>query len=123
MGEHVLSVAEVVEGCKFVDGIARSNYPVDIHSPTGEGYVIHRLLKGEFYEVPYRCLVPRSVDNLLIGSRCVSATHEAHASLRVMPVVAGIGEAAGVASAWAAREEVSPRELDGAGLKRVILGK
>ena len=122
MGEYVLNVAEVIEGCKFDDGIARSRYPVDIHSPTGEGTVIQRLPPGEYYEVPYRCLVPQGVDNLLIGSRCISATHEAHSSLRVMPVVAGIGEAAGVAAAWAAREGVTPREIDGARLKAAILG-
>jgi hypothetical protein len=121
MGEYVLTVDDVLEAAKFDDGIARSRYPVDIHSPTGEGTVIQRLPPGEFYEVPYRCLVPRNVDNLLIGSRCISATHEAHSSLRVMPVVAGIGEAAGVAAAWAARDQVSPRQIDGARLKAVIL--
>ena len=89
------TVDDVLEAVKFDDGIARSRYPVDIHSPTGEGTVIQRLPPGEYYEVPYRCLLPQNVDNLLIGSRCVSSTHEAHSSLRVMPVVAGIGEAAG----------------------------
>ena len=122
MGEYMLDVSEVIEAAKFEDGIARSRYPVDIHSPTGEGTVIRRLPPGEYYEVPYRCLVPKNVDNLLIGSRCISATHEAHSSLRVMPVVAGIGEAAGVAAAWAAREGMSPREVDGTKLKAAILG-
>jgi len=122
LGQYVLTMGEVVEGCKFPDGIARSNYPVDIHSPTGEGTLIRRLPPGEFYEVPYRCLAPRGVDNLLIGSRCISATHEAHASLRVMPVVAGIGEAAGIAAAWAARDGVLPGEIDGTRLKEAVLG-
>ena len=66
--------------------------------------------------------MPQNVDNLVIGSRCISATHEAHSSLRVMPVVAGIGEAAGVAAAWAAREGILPREIDGARLKGAVLG-
>ena len=123
MGGYVLDVSEVIEAAKFEDGIARSRYPVDIHSPTGEGTVIRRLPPGEFYEIPYRCLVPQNVDNLVIGSRCVSATHEAHSSLRVMPVVAGIGEAAGVAAAWAAREGITPRQVDGAKLKTAILGQ
>jgi hypothetical protein len=120
MGEYVLTAGEVVEACKFADGIARSNYPIDIHNPTGEGTVIQRPPPGEFYEVPYRCLVPQGVDNLLIGSRCISATHEAHASLRIMPVVAGIGEAAGIAAAWAVRERILPREVDGARLKAAM---
>jgi hypothetical protein len=122
MGAYTLTVDDVLEASKFADGIARSNYPVDIHSPTGEGTVIQRLAAGEFYEIPYRCLVPQNVDNLVIGSRCISSTHEAHSSLRVMPVVAGIGEAAGTAAAWAAREGIAPLEIDGVRLKRAILG-
>jgi hypothetical protein len=121
MGEYVLTAGEVVEACRFEDGIARSNYPIDIHNPTGEGTVIQRLPPGEFYEVPYRCLVPKGVDNLLVGSRCISATHEAHASLRIMPVVAAIGEAAGIAAAWAVQEGILPREIDGARLRAAML--
>jgi hypothetical protein len=123
MGLYTIDVDDVLEAAKFDDGIARSRYPVDIHSPTGEGTVIQRLPPGEFYEVPYRCLVPREVDNLLIGSRCISSTHEAHSSLRVMPVVAGIGEAAGVAAAWAVRQGIPPRAIDGVKLKEAILGE
>jgi hypothetical protein len=122
MGDYVITVDDVLEAVKFDDGIARSRYPVDIHSPTGEGTVIQRLPPGEFYEVPYRCLVPKNVDNLLIGSRCVSSTHEAHSSLRVMPVVAGIGEAAGIAAAWAAQQEITPRQVDGIKLKAAVFG-
>jgi hypothetical protein len=122
MGEYVITVDDVLEAVKFEDGIARSRYPVDIHSPTGEGTVIQHLPPGEFYEVPYRCLVPLNVDNLLIGSRCISSTHEAHSSLRVMPVVAGIGEAAGIAAAWAARQAISPRQVDGVKLKAAVFG-
>jgi hypothetical protein len=120
MGEYTLTMGEVIEGCKFPDGIARSNYPVDIHNPDGEGTVIHRLQPGETYEIPYRCLVPREIENLLIGSRCISATHEAHSSLRVMPVVAGIGEAAGIAAAWAAQQRILPRQIDGKKLKAAM---
>jgi hypothetical protein len=122
MGGYVLTVDDVLEAVKFPDGIARSRYPVDIHSPTGEGTVIQRLPPGEFYEVPYRCLVPQQVDNLLIGARCISSTHEAHSSLRVMPVVAGIGEAAGVAAAWAARRGIAPSQIDGTKVKAAVLG-
>ncbi len=122
MGQYVLDVDDVLEAARFEDGIARSNYPVDIHSPTGEGTVLQHLPPGEFYEIPYRCLVPQGVDNLLIGARCISATHEAHSSLRVMPVVAGIGEAAGIAAAWAAREGIAPKEIDGVRLSKRVLG-
>ena len=71
--------------------------------------------------MPYRSLVPQNVDNLIVGSRCISATHEAHSSMRVMPVVAGLGEGAGIAAAWAARDGVTPREIDGIKLKAAVL--
>ena len=53
-------------------------------------------------------------------SRCISATHEAHSSLRVMPVDAGIGEAAGIAAAWASLRYLPPRQIDGKELKARI---
>ena len=120
LGKYKLTMSEVIEGCKYPDGIARSNYPIDIHNPDGEGTSIHHLQPGDYYEVPYRCLVPKDIKNLIVGSRCISATHEAHSSLRVMPVVAGIGEAAGLAVAWAVKQGILPSRIDGKKLKASI---
>lgn len=122
MGQYVLGEADVLAARKFEDGISRSTYPIDIHNPTGEGTVIKRVPKGDYYEIPYRCLVPGTPDNLLVGSRCISSTHEAHSSLRVMPVVAGIGEAAGTAAAMTVAKRCAPREVSGAKLKELVLG-
>ena len=121
IGMYVLTADELLAGTKFEDGIARSVYPVDIHNPSGTGTVLQRLPEGEFYEIPYLCLVPRGPDNLLIGSRCISSTHEAHSSLRVIPVVAGIGEAAGIAAAWSAQRELPVSELDGREIRTALL--
>jgi len=122
MGGYVLSGEDVLRGAKFPDGIARSNYPLDIHNPAGTGTIIKGVPKGDYYEVPFRCLVPRRTENLLIGSRCISSTHEAHSSFRVMPVVAGIGEAAGAAAAQMASRGIPNHRVDGTALKRKILG-
>jgi hypothetical protein len=122
MGGYVLTEGDVLKAAKFDDGIARSNYPVDIHNPAGTGTIIKDVPKGDYYEIPYRCLVPRGVDNLIVGSRCISATHEAHSSMRVMPVVAGLGEAAGAAAAACAKSGSAPAAVDGRALKREILG-
>jgi len=113
LGQYILTAEEILAGNKFADGIARSVYPVDIHNPAGTGTVIKHLPDGEYYEVPFRCLVPRGMHNLLIGSRCISATHEAHSSLRVMPVVAGIGEAAGIAAALCVQRGLDVHQVDG----------
>jgi hypothetical protein len=120
MGSYVLTAEEILAGAKFADGIARSVYPVDIHNPAGTGTVLKHLPDDAYYEIPFRCLVPRGTHNLLIGSRCISATHEAHSSLRVMPVVSGIGEAAGTAAAWCAQRDIYADEIDGREVKKIL---
>lgn len=124
MGPYVITEEDMVQCRKYEDGIARNNFPIDVHCPTGttSGRFDH-LPKGEYYEIPYRCIVPNGVDNLLIGSRCVSSTHEAHASLRIMPTVCGMGEAAGMAAAKCAKEGCKPAEVDGREMKEMVLGE
>ena len=112
MGEYVLTGDDVLAARKFSDGIARGCYPMDIHSPEGTGTVIKELPPGQTYDVPYRCLCPRGFDNLLVAGRPISADHYAHSSLRVMPIAAAIGEAAGVAAARAAHQRQPVGDID-----------
>jgi len=119
-GDYALTEDDVLGARKFLDGIARSNYPVDIHSPTGAGTVIRAVPEGDYYEIPYRCLLPLEIDNLLVAGRCISATHEAQASLRIMPTCFAMGEAAGVAAAMAAQRGVSLRELPAEELRQAL---
>jgi hypothetical protein len=110
-GEYTLTGDDVVQARKFPDGIARCNYPIDIHSPTGAGTVIREVPEGDWYDIPYRCLLPEGIDNLLVAGRCVSATHEGQSSLRVMPQCFAMGQAAGTAAAAAGQRGCAPREL------------
>jgi hypothetical protein len=112
MAECVLTVDDVVSARKFPDAIACSSYPVDIHNPAGTGTVIREVPEGDWYEIPYRTIVPAGMSNLIMASRSISATHEAHSSLRVMPVVSAIGQAAGTAAAMAASGGVNPAVVD-----------
>ncbi len=64
------------------------------------------------YDIPYRCLVPLAVDNLLLAGRCISGTHRAHASYRVMTICMAMGQAAGIAAARCSLVGIDPRELD-----------
>ena len=66
---------------------------------------------GEWYEIPYRCLIPRGMNNLLVAGRCISSTHEAQASYRIMPYCAEIGQAAGIASAVAKQSGFDVRSV------------
>lgn len=111
VGEYQLDAADVLNARKFDDAIARGAYPVDIHNPAGSGTVLKRLPPGEAYDIPLRCLIPQSAQNLLVAGRCISGTHEAHSSYRVMPIVMATGQAAGVCAALAARHGAAPREV------------
>ena len=111
LGDYQLTADDVLAARKFDDAIARGAYPIDIHNPTGSGTVLKRLPPGEAYDIPLRCLMPRGTDGLIVAGRCISGTHEAHSSYRVMPIVMATGQAAGVCAALAARRGVLPRAL------------
>jgi hypothetical protein len=120
-GEYLLTADDVLSARKFGDAIARGAYPLDIHSPTGSGTVLKRLPPGEAYDIPLRCLMPRATDGLLVAGRCISGTHEAHSSYRVMPIVMATGQAAGVCAAMAARRGVTPRQIEVKEVQRELL--
>jgi hypothetical protein len=111
LGDYKLTAEDVLGAQKFDDGIARGAYPVDIHNPKGSGTVLKRLPPGEAYDIPLRCLLPQRTENVLVAGRCISGTHEAHSSYRVMPISMATGQAAGVCAALAARRGTTPRSL------------
>ncbi len=113
LGRAYITRADFVACTKFRDAIARVSYPIDIHSPTGEGTEHLNVPEGEFYEIPYGCIVPRDCDNLTVGGRPISVDHAIHSSMRVMPPACSVGQAAGVAAALAAQRGVKPADLDG----------
>ncbi|MGE5587983.1 MAG: FAD-dependent oxidoreductase [Clostridia bacterium] len=114
VGEYVLSEDDILSGREFVDGIARGAFPIDIHSPDGHGLVAKRIDGGVSYSIPYRSLVPAELDGVLVAGRCISTTHEAHASTRVMPTCFATGQAAGTAAALAVLHGTEPRRVPAA---------
>ena len=96
-GVHILTAEELKDCTKFEDSIALGNYDIDIHNPSGSGTSHYYFKDGEFYTIPYRSLLPKEFDNMLVAGRCISATHEAQASVRIMPICCCMGEAAGTA--------------------------
>ncbi|MDY5626118.1 MAG: FAD-dependent oxidoreductase, partial [Clostridia bacterium] len=97
------------------------NYDIDIHNPEGSGTSHYFFKEGEFYTIPYRCLVPKEIKNLLVTGRCISATHEAQASIRIMPIVCCLGEAAGSAAALAFNENSSMADIDVEKLRKILI--
>jgi len=122
IGEYVLTKEDVIEGRRFPDVVAKGSHPADIHSPEDPKMVIHIHVKdGGSYDVPYRCLVPKKVDNLLVAGRCASASHEAMGSARVVGSCMAMGQAAGTAAALCVVDHVVPRGLDVEGLQRRLV--
>lgn len=111
MGGHLLTGDEVLGGAKFKDGIGVCAWPIEIVDPV-KGRKFVYLKDGDFYTIPYRCLIPQKVENLLMAGRFVSCTHEAQASARVMGPAVVMGQAIGTAAALSIKKGVSPRDLD-----------
>lgn len=104
--EYTLSGNDVLEGRTFRDSIAMAANPVISYF----GY--RRFLTHEGYDIPYRCLLPKQTENLLVAGRCISSDQIAYESWRAMAHIFAIGEAAGVAAAISARNGVTPRNVD-----------
>jgi hypothetical protein len=105
---------------KFADGIARVQYDIDIHNPDGSGTEIETMPPDEWYEIPYGCLVPEAISNLLIAGRPISVDHAIHSSSRVMPPAISIGQAAGMAAAMAVKKGCQPDLLDGSRVRSAL---
>lgn len=119
-GDYLLTAEDVLGARRFPDAVARAAYPIDIHNPEGPGTVLRPLPSGEAYDIPLRCLLPRDVERLLVAGRCISGTHEAHSSYRVMPVSMATGQAAGVCAALASRSGRVPREVQAPDVQREL---
>jgi len=113
-GEYRLTAEDAISGRPFEDAIAISPCPI-IHY-----YGYRRYLEHEGYEIPYRCLVPVQVENLLLAGRCISSDQEPYESHRAMVPMMAIGQAAGAAAALSAAQGASPRELDAQAVRALL---
>jgi glycine/D-amino acid oxidase-like deaminating enzyme len=121
MGEYRLTADDLLGARKFDDVVARGSYPLDVHNPTGKGTWLQKLPPGEAYDIPLRALIPKGLDQLLVAGRCISGTHEAQSSYRVMPIAMATGQAAGVCAALAARRALPVREVPVADVQAELL--
>jgi hypothetical protein len=121
IGEYRLDAQDILNARKFDDAIARGAYPIDIHNPAGSGTLLRRLPPGEAYDIPLRCLLPQKAQNLIVAGRCLSGSHEAHSSYRVMPIVMATGQAAGVCAALAAQRGTTPQTVPPADVQLELL--
>ena len=116
-GMYTLNEEDILTARVFDDWVVRgAHFNFDVHNLTGAGLdktgVQHKWTQPKGYTIPYGCLIPAKTNGLLLAGRCISGTHIAHSNFRVMPICCGIGEAAGVAAAIAAKAGIEPRDVD-----------
>jgi len=118
VGEYTLTETDVVYGTTFPDVVVQNDFPIDLHMPEGKG--MEGRLTESRHQIPYRCLVPKSRDGLLVAGRCVSATREAMGAIRLTAPAMAMGQAAGTAAALAVRTGCQPRHVDTARLQEEL---
>lgn len=124
LGEYVLNIDDLRMARRFDDVVVhKAHFVVDIHNPTGGGQAYGVAEKVEPYDIPWRCLIPQKIDNLILAGRCISGTHEAMASYRVMSICMAMGEAAGIAAALCAGRKVVPRNLEAKWIQKALKKK
>ena len=128
-GRFHLTLEHCMTGTHFPDDIVWYDYPVDVHNTSRNAKSFGKFVrdfdtltlpKGSSYGIPYRCLLPLGLDNLLVAGRALSADRFAQGSARPMPACYAIGQACGTAAALAARLGISPVKLDVHVLRRAL---
>jgi glycine/D-amino acid oxidase-like deaminating enzyme len=117
-GVATLGNADIVAARKTPGAIARSPWPVELH--TGDKPRLSWLMR-DYYEIPWDCLVPRRGEGVIVAGRCLSAEHEAMASARVTAQCFAYGQAAGLAAAIAVKDRIAPRTIGGAALRAELM--
>ena len=120
-GKYYLEVDDLIEGRRFADAVTSCAFVIDVHDPA-KGGTEEDLSKVRIkpYEIPYRSLIPENLRGLLVAGRCISGSHEAHASYRVTGTAMALGQAAGMAGAWAVRDSLELDAVDGRQLRAVL---
>ena len=118
VGEYTLDTDDVLKAADFDDAVCRYSYFLDIHIPGEEAS--HEPEAGTDYGIPYRCLTPKGLSNVLVAGRCISTTHQALSSMRLMTCCMALGQAAGTASALSLQNRVSTENLDTDALRSAL---
>lgn len=122
VGQHVLAEDEIMATKAFDDAIATGCWYLDMHPnkiTTGGANAVPKQQPAP-YDIPYRSLLPKNVDNLLVAGRCHSTTRLAQSSTRVTVTAMALGEAAAVAAALAVQGSTSPQKLDGRDVRKKL---
>lgn len=123
VGEYVLKIEDLLERRDFEDGIGRGGHPIDVTAGIPDS-LMATMWSGPAnwsFRIPYRCLVPQKIENLLVAGRCISTTHEAFGCTRPTAQCMVTGQAAGTAGALCVKNKVKPRHLEAIKLRKVLV--
>ena len=119
-GVYKLMAEDLLENKMFDDAVSMGGYPIDIHSPDGSAMEHRHLAPDSWYSIPYRSLIAKEVDNLVMAGRCISASHEALAAIRATPILMGYSQASGLAAAMAAKNGCGVQAVDVQALRKQL---
>jgi hypothetical protein len=109
-GEYILTGDDIRTQTHFEDPIALGTWPIDVHPSEGESGV-HAMYVPLPYQIPFRTLLPKEIEQLIVGGRCISLDREALGSARVGATCGATGQAAGIAAALAANQGILVRDI------------
>jgi len=116
MGKYILTEQDLLAGREFPDSVVhRANFPLDIHNPAGPGQSVDEEKcppAPKPYDIPFSAMCPIGCSNLITAGRCISGTHVAHSSYRVMRICMAMGQAAGAAAAIMSNENLTTESVD-----------
>ncbi len=124
VGDATVTDADVEVGRKRPDAVVRDAwFLIDIHNPKGGGQAEGHSHPAKPYDIRYGAFLPKGIDGLLTAGRCISGTHRAHASYRVMTPCMAMGEAVGVAAALAAKGGITPRAVKAEEVRQALIAR
>ena len=120
IGDYKVTLEDFQAARDFPDSIGRGAMPAGAHTPDGVTMYVYDLEPGKSMTIPYRCMLPKGKDGLIVAGRCVSYEAPVANCIRCMPQCMAMGEAAGVAAAMAAKASISPRDINISALQETL---
>jgi hypothetical protein len=127
MGRYLLTEEDLMAGKEFPDAVVhRASFCLDIHNPAGPGQSEHEEkcpTTPKPYDIPFSAMCPLGCDNLITAGRCISGTHVAHSSYRVMRICMAMGQAAGAAAAVMCQTDTTTDTVDVSLIRRHLMDR
>ncbi len=121
-GMYTLTKEDIVSNSKFSDSIALGTWPIDVHPPKGQSGM-HEMYVPLPYEIPFRALLPKNNDNLIVAGRCISTDREAMGTVRVGATCGATGHAAGIAGALSVKSGKSLKILQYKDIRQELINQ